>query len=119
MDGKYSGIMKAKDIGYDVKPPKKTCEDPDCPFHGKLPIRGKITEGKVESAKMGKSVVIERNYLRFVPKYERYERRRKRITVHKPDCIDLEKGDLVKIAECRPLSKTKHFVVIEKMEAKK
>ncbi|MEM1737250.1 MAG: 30S ribosomal protein S17, partial [Nitrososphaerota archaeon] len=27
-------------------------------------------------------------------------------------------GDRVRIAECRPLSKTVHFVVIEKLEGK-
>lgn len=106
---------KTRDIGYDVKPPEKTCEDSDCPFHGTLPVRGKILEGIVKSTKMSKTIILERNYLHFIPKYERYERRRKRISVHKPDCFILEKGDKVKIAECRPLSKTKHFVVIEKM----
>jgi len=106
---------KIRDIGYDVKPPEKTCEDPNCPFHGTLPVRGKILEGLVKSEKMQKTVIIERNYLHFVPKYERYERKRKTISAHRPDCIPLKKGNKVKIAECRPLSKTKHFVVIEKM----
>jgi small subunit ribosomal protein S17 len=108
--------MKAKDIGYDVKAPEKSCEDEDCPFHGKLPVRGKITEGKVVSTKMYKTVIVEREHLRFIKKYERYERHRKRMPVHKPGCIDLEKGDLVRMAECRPLSKTKHFVIIEKIK---
>ena len=106
---------KVRDIGYDVKPPEKECNDPNCPFHGTLPVRGKILEGKVISDKMGKTVIVERNYLHFVPKYERYERRRSRIAVHNPDCMGIKKGDKVKIAECRPLSKTKHFVVIERM----
>lgn len=119
MDGKYSDIMKAKDIGYEVKPPEKTCTEEDCPFHGKLPVRGKILEGRVVSNKMLRTAIIERNYLKFIPKYERYERRRKRISVHKPDCIDLEKDDIVKMAECRPLSKTKHFVIIEKLGKQK
>ncbi len=106
---------KTRDIGYDVKPPEKTCEDSDCPFHGTLPVRGKILEGIVKSTKMPKTIIVERNYLHFVPKYERYERKHTRISAHKPDCFTLEKGDKVKIAECRPLSKTKKFVVIEKM----
>ena len=29
------------------------------------------------------------------------------------ECIDVKEGDEVKIAECRPLSKTVSFVVIE------
>ena len=106
---------KVRDIGYDVKKPEKECDDPRCPFHGTLPIRGKILKGNVVSSKMSQTVVVERNYLHFLPKYERYERRRSRIAAHNPVCINVKKGDRVKIAECRPLSKTKHFVVIEKM----
>ena len=104
---------KVRDIGYDVKPPEKECEDLKCPFHGKLPVRGKMLEGKVVSSKMQSTIVVERNYLHYIPKYERYERRHSRISAHRPPCIDVKKGDKVKIAECRPLSKTKHFVVIE------
>ena len=106
---------KVRDIGYDVKKPEKECADENCPFHGKLPIRGKILEGNVVSSKMFNTVIVERNYLHFLPKYERYERRRSRTAAHNPSCINAKKGDRVKIAECRPLSKTKHFVVIEKM----
>ena len=36
--------------------------------------------------------------------------------VYNPQCVDAKKGDIVKIAECRPLSKTKAFVVIEVMK---
>ena len=102
-----------RDIGYDVEPPSKECDDPNCPFHGTLPIRGKILEGIVVSTKPQKTVIVERHYLHYVPKYERYERRHSRIAAHLPPCIEVKEGDVVKIAECRPLSKTKHFVVIE------
>jgi len=108
---------KVRDIGYDVKPPEKECNDPKCPFHGTLPVRGKILEGKIVSTKMQSTVVVERNYLHYVPKYERYERRHNRISVHSPPCMEVKKGDMVKIAECRPLGKTKHFVVIEKIKS--
>jgi small subunit ribosomal protein S17 len=109
-------MPKARDIGYVVKPPEKECSDPNCPFHGTLPVRGKILEGKVVSDKAEKTVIVRRDYLHYVPKYERYERRHSRIPAHNPPCIDAKKGDKVRIAECRPLSKTKHFVVIEVME---
>ncbi|MEN6294046.1 MAG: 30S ribosomal protein S17, partial [Methanobacterium sp.] len=36
-----------------------------------------------------------------------------KIQAHLPDCMNVNVGDSVKIAECRPLSKTKNFVVIE------
>jgi len=103
-----------RDIGIDVRVPEKECEDENCPFHGKLPVRGQIIEGVVVSAKAPKTVVVLRSYLKKIKKYERYERRRSKIHAHNPPCIDAKEGDMVKIAECRPLSKTKSFVVVEK-----
>lgn len=104
---------KARDIGIKAQPPKQSCEDPKCPWHGTLPVRGRVVEGRVVSTKAQRTVIIEREYAHFIPKYERYERRHSRIAAYKPDCIDVKTGDKIKIAECRPLSKTKHFVVIE------
>ena len=112
-------MKKERDIGIDVKKPEKTCNDPKCPFHGHLKIRGKILEGIVVSAKAPKTVIVERHYYHFIPKYERYERRRSKIAAYNPECISAKEGDKVRIAECRPLSKTKHFVVIEIMERAK
>ncbi len=106
---------KAKDIGYDVKLPEKTCSDINCPFHGKLPIRGKILEGIIVSEKMHSTAIVKRDHLHYLPKFERYEKRKSRIAAHLPVCIDAKKGNKVRMAECRPLSKTKHFVIIEKM----
>ena len=45
-------------IGIDVKEPKKSCNDENCPFHGTLPVRGKLTEGKIVSDKMNKTVIV-------------------------------------------------------------
>ncbi len=111
-----AGTVKARNIGLSVKPPKETCEDKDCPFHGSLPVRKKLLEGKVVSAKMKGTVVVQRDYLHYVPKYMRYERRRSRISAHCPPCFKVDEGDIVKIAECRPLSKTVSWVVVEKVE---
>ena len=104
---------KARDIGIKAKPPEQSCKDPKCPWHGTLPVRGRVIEGRIVSAKAQRTAIIEREYFRFIPKYERYERRHSRIVAYKPDCIGVAVGDKVKIAECRPLSKTKRFVVIE------
>jgi len=100
------------------KKPKKTCNDRNCPFHGELPIRGRVLEGLVTSAKMDKTVIVKRDYLHYIPKFMRYERRYSRIPSHKPPCIDAKEGDRVTIAECRPISKTVSFVVVEKVEDK-
>jgi len=100
------------------KKPRKACSDRNCPFHGDLPIRGRVLDGYVVSAKMDRTVIVKRDYLYYVPKFMRYERRHSRIPSHSPPCIDAEEGDRVKIAECRPLSKTVSFVVVEKLEEK-
>ncbi|MGB3458953.1 MAG: 30S ribosomal protein S17 [Halobacteriota archaeon] len=103
-----------RNIGIEVKNPDKECEDVNCPFHGKLPVRGQILEGMVISDKAHKTVVVLRTYLKKIRKYERFEPRRSKISAHNPACINAKVGDVVKIAECRPLSKTKSFVVVEK-----
>jgi len=107
---------KARNIGIEVRVPQKECQDGKCPFHGTLPVRGILVKGRVVSARAPKSVVIEKNYFHWVPKYQRYERRHSRISAYNPDCVSAREGDFVTIAECRPLSKTKSFVVVEKGE---
>ena len=104
----------ARDIGVDVKAPERSCNDPRCPFHGTLPVRGQKIEGVVSSTKMDKTIVVRRQYLNYVPKYERYEKRSGRYQAHRPPCIDLNVGDDVTIMECRPISKAVSFVVIER-----
>ncbi len=105
--------QKCRDIGVDVVPPKEQCDDRNCPFHGTLSVRGQIIEGVVVSSKMQKTLVVKKDYRRYIPKYERYEWRTGRYVAHNPLCINAQVGNEVKIMECRPLSKTKAFVVIE------
>lgn len=105
-----------RDIGIPVEIPKRRCDDPLCPFHGSLSVRGRILEGTVISRKMKKTLVVRRDYLHYVPKFKRHERRHSHIFAHNPPCIDAREGDKVKIAECRPLSKAVSFVVIERRE---
>jgi small subunit ribosomal protein S17 len=78
-----------------------------------LSVRGAMLTGKVVSAKMPKTVVVERTIVRYVPKYERYKKIKSKIKAHNPDDIKAMEGDLVRIAETRKLSKTKNFVVVE------
>ncbi|UCG68348.1 MAG: 30S ribosomal protein S17 [Thermoplasmata archaeon] len=103
----------SRDIGVNVIPPKGQCTDKNCPFHGTLPVRGQIIEGVVVSDKMDNTVVVKKDYRRYIPKYERYELRTGKYKAHNPPCIDAKVGTKVKIMECRALSKTKSFVVIE------
>jgi len=102
-----------RDIGIDVKAPDRSCDDPKCPFHGSLSVRGQVFNCTVVSDKMKSTVVVLREFERKIPKFERFEKRRSKIHAHNPSCIDAKMGEKVRIAECRPLSKTKSFVVVE------
>lgn len=108
-----------KNIGIKVKSLKKKCEDKNCPFHGSLNCRGKMFTGTIIATKMQKTATIEFIRQRYIPKYERYEKRRTRIKAHNPECINAKEGDVVKISECKHLSKTKNFVVIENLGQEK
>ncbi len=104
--------QKKIDIGIDVDAPKKECGDPHCPFHGELRVRGQTIEGMVVSDKGHQTVVVEKEHAKYNKKYERYERRLSRYSAHSPKCLEAAVNDSVSIMECRPISKTKSFVVV-------
>ena len=103
-------------IGIEIKAPKKGCNDKHCPFHGNLKIRGKIFKGVVISKDAHKTTKVEWPRRFYLPKYERYEKRRSKVKAHNPPCINAEVGNEVMIIECRPISKTKNFVIVQKNE---
>ena len=108
--------MSTRNIGIEAMPPQRDCEDDLCPWHGKLSVRGRIIEGQVVSTKMTRAVVVRRDFLHLVRKYNRYERRKGLVTARLPDCLEVKDGDHVRIVECRPLAKSISFVVVEKLE---
>ncbi|MBI2143591.1 30S ribosomal protein S17 [Candidatus Woesearchaeota archaeon] len=91
------------------------CNDGNCPHHGKLRLHGRHMVGRVSSARMRRTASIEIERRVFIAKYERHERRKSGIKAHNPECISAKEGDGVEIVECRPLSKTKHFVIVRKL----
>jgi small subunit ribosomal protein S17 len=99
--------------GLEITAPRKKCEDERCPFHGNLKVRGKILSGRVVSTAGRSFVVVEMQYLHRLGKYNRGERRRSRLSAHLPPCVEAREGDVVTLGECRPLSKTISFVVVE------
>lgn len=107
--------MKKRKKINDIEPPEKECNDPDCPWHSNLSVRGKVIEGTVVSDRMDKTVLVESQYFKYHPKYERYSREKTRVAAHNPPCVNAKQSDRVRIQECRPLSKTKHFVVLKKL----
>ena len=105
----------ARNIGLNVKPPTDTCNDINCPFHGTLSIRGQTINGIVVSDKQQGTISVKKEFMHYVKKYERYEKRTALYSAHSPSCLHIKAGDTVRIAECRPLSKTVSFVAIEKI----
>ena len=105
-----------RDIGIDVKTPDGEWDgNENCPFYGKLRLRGQIIKGVVSSSGMQDTVVIERHTTRYMKKFERYQKRTRRYSAHLPSCRgEVSLGENVRIMECRPLSKTVKFCVIEK-----
>lgn len=103
----------SKNIGLAIIPPKSECNDKHCPFHGKLSIRGKLFEGNVVSVKAKNMVVVQREAPVYMSKFKRYARSKSSIHVYVPSCITLVEGDKVVAAECRSLSKSVSFVIVE------
>ena len=97
-----------------IKAPHGTCTDKKCPFHGCLSVRGRMFSGTVVGQDVHNTATVEWTRKRYVPKFERFENRKTRLRVHNPPCIGAKKGDVVIITECRPLSKTKKFVILQK-----
>ena len=107
-----------KSIGLGFKTPKEAIEgsyvDKKCPFTGNVSIRGRILKAMVISTKMKRTVVIRRDYLQYVSKYRRFEKRHKNVSVHCSPCfLNVREGDVVTVGQCRPLAKTVRFNVLE------
>merc|ERR1712062_782815 len=107
-----------KNVGLGFKTPREaivgTYIDKKCPFTGNVNIRGRILTGRVLKTKMMRTIVIRREYLHYVKKYCRFEKKHKNLSVHCSPCFrDVEIGDVVTVGECRPLSKTVNYNVIK------
>lgn len=71
--------------------------------------------GRVVSNKMDKSVVVAVDFVRRHPLYHKRITRTSKFVAHDAN-NECGIGDIVRIEECRPLSKTKRWVVRETLE---
>ena len=76
-----------------------------------ITTRGRTFEGIIVSSKAQKTVTVAWERRIYVKKYERYQTKRSKVKAHNE--INAKEGDKVIIKECRPISKTKKFVVVE------
>jgi small subunit ribosomal protein S17 len=74
--------------------------------------------GRVVSDKADKTVTVLLERQVKHPLYGKYIKRSTKVHAHDED-NSCGQGDLVKISECRPLSKTKSWLVVEIMERAK
>jgi ribosomal protein S17 len=83
----------------------------------RIGTRGRTFEGII-TKKFPKRIVIEFERMIYVRKYERYAKLKTKIHARLPENMekDINVGDLVKVHECRPLSKIIHFVVVQKLK---
>ena len=104
-----------RNIGLPVKDPKKKIieNEKNNPFNGSLSIRGKLFEGTVINAKAKSTVVIQKESPIYFSKFKRFGRSKNKIHARVPSNIDVQEGDYVIAAECRPISKSVSFVVVE------
>eukprot|EP00743_Colponemidia_sp_Colp-15_P000044 GILK01000053.1.p1 GENE.GILK01000053.1~~GILK01000053.1.p1 ORF type:complete len:182 (+),score=31.34 GILK01000053.1:62-547(+) len=112
------GIRYYKNVGLGIKTPKEAIDgtyvDKKCPFTGNVSIRGRILRGMVVSTKMKRTVVIRRDYLHYIKKYNRYEKRHRNVSAHCSPAFDqIKEGDIATVGQCRPLSKTVRFNVLK------
>ena len=77
------------------------------------PLR--VTRGVVASDKGNKTIKVVVAYQTRHPKYGKYLQRRTVLHAH-DEKNEAREGDTVEIAECRPLSKTKHHRLIRIVE---
>ena len=71
----------------------------------------RVLKGTVVSDKGHKTVIVEVQNNVQHPIYKKYVKRTKRYAAHDPE-NNFKTGDFVSILESRPISKTKHWVVL-------
>ena len=78
----------------------------------------KVIQGIVTSAKTSQTVIVSVTHKWQHPVYKKYVKRTKNYACH-VEGLEVVEGDVVTIKECRPMSKTKKFKVVDKIERAK
>lgn len=109
-----AGSSSTRNIGISSgRAPGQPCGDRHCPYHGKLPVRGRLFDGRVTGAKARQTATLQKDVPVYFAKFKRYARGKSTIHAHVPGCIKVQNGDNVLAAECRPISKSVSYVVVE------
>ena len=72
---KMKAVRYFKKVGLGFNTPHDaiagTYVDKKCPFTGNVSIRGRIIRGMVASTKMKNTIIVRRDYLHYIRKYQR------------------------------------------------
>ncbi|CAG5131603.1 unnamed protein product, partial [Candidula unifasciata] len=115
-------LRYVRSVGLGFKTPREAIDgtyiDKKFPFTGNVSIRGRILSERVLKMKMTRTIVIRREYLHYVRKYCRFEKRHTNLSFHLSPCFrHVEIGDVVTVGECRSLSKTVKYNVLKVTKA--
>lgn len=77
--------------------------------------KAKTLTGIIVSQATPKTVIVAVESFKRHPLYKKAVRRTKRFAAHN-ESLTLAVGDTIRMAETRPLSRTKHFIVTEKIK---
>merc|ERR1712032_315837 len=110
-----------KSVGLGIKTPRTAIEgtyvDKKCPWTGSVNIRGKLITGVIKTTKMKNTIIIRKDYLHYIKKYNRFEKRHKDTPVHVSPAFRVKQGDEILGGQCRPLSKTVRFNMLKVIRA--
>lgn len=105
---------EGRSVGFGIPIPAKPADyDRNDPFYGSLRVKRNNFVGYVVSAKGAKTATIAVDRQIYVKKYSRYLKKTTKFSVHNPPSINAKEGDVVKVFETKPISKTKHHVIVE------
>merc|ERR1711998_615382 len=120
LGAKKPGIRETryyKPVGLGIKTPRSAIEgtyvDKKCPWTGNVTVRGKMITGVIKTTKMKNTVIIRKDYLHYIKKYQRFEKRHKNTPVHVSPAFRVKPGDEILAGQCRPLSKTVRFNLVK------
>ena len=87
--------------------------DKNCPFYGEIAVKNETFVGVIIKKDANHSATIQWTRFVAVPKYERSVSRTSTMRVHNPISVNAQIGDKVLAARTRPISKTKHHVILK------
>jgi small subunit ribosomal protein S17 len=107
----YRAKLKAKRVSARAEAP--VVEEQHAPEHG--PGRPKVRQGVVVSDKGDKTIVVRIDFARRHKRYQKILRSSSTLSAH-DETNDANAGDTVRVQECRPMSRTKRWRLVEILE---